>query len=314
MSFLTLAMMWNIMSVEGIWYQSWGIHGISKRMAEIIRAGGSELWLGMPVKRIVVENGQARGVVTADDGFTGADWIVSNADYKTTFLELMEPTAVMGEFLEKVGSAPYTGSELCVYLGVETNKIDLSRMRATHLFYCARPGQAEEIRPGTDVLNLESKEIELCRWTDNEPDHAPPGYLGLILRVGFDYDHFARFRTGEKKRTPEYQAYKTELALKLVRVVENIIPGLAAGAIELMEVATPLAYRDWGHRYQGSIAGWSWRADWTRNFGRMLLGETPVRNLLLAGIYAPSELFMGGVPTAIRTGELAASLILDNKI
>ena len=117
MSFLTLAMMWNIMSVEGIWYQSWGIHGISKRMAEIIRAGGSELWLGMPVKRIVVENGQARGVVTADDGFTGADWIVSNADYKTTFLELMEPTAVMGEFLEKVGSAPYTGSELCVYLG-----------------------------------------------------------------------------------------------------------------------------------------------------------------------------------------------------
>ncbi len=313
MSFLTLAMMWNIMAVEGIWYPSWGIHGISDRLAEIIRAEGGELWLGMPVKKIVVEKGQARGVLIADDSFIGAEWIVSNADSKTTFLELMEPAAVASDFLDKVRQTPYTGSEICVYLGVEANRIDLSRMRATHLFYCARPGQAEETRRGTDGFNLESKEIEVCRWTDNEPDHAPPGYLGLILRVGFDYDHFARFRTGEKKRTPEYRAYKTALALKLVRVVENIIPGLA-GATALMEVATPLTYRDWGHRYQGSIAGWSWRADWTRNFGRKLLVETPVRNLLLAGIYAASELFMGGVPTAMRTGELAASLILENKI
>ena len=312
MSFLTLAMMWNIMAVEGIWYPSWGIHGISDRLAEIIRAGGGELWLGMPVKKIIIENGQANGVLTADDNFIGADWIVSNADAKTTFLELMEPRAVSDEFLEKVRQTPYTGSELCVYLGVEAEKIDLSQMRATHLFYCARPGQAEETRPGTDGLNLESKEIEVCRWTDNEPGQAPSGYVGLILRVGFDYDHFARFRTGEKKRTSEYQAYKTELALKLVKIVENIIPGLS-GAIELMEVATPLTYRDWGHRYQGSIAGWSWGADWTGNFGRKLLVETPVRNLFLAGIYAASELFMGGVPTAIRTGELAASLILENK-
>ncbi|MBC7349901.1 MAG: NAD(P)/FAD-dependent oxidoreductase [Candidatus Aminicenantes bacterium] len=313
MSFLTLAVMWNIMSVEGIWYPSWGIQGISDRLAEIIRAGGGGLWLGMPVKRIVVENGQARGIMTADDGFIGADWIVSNADFKTTFLELIESAAVPGEFLERVRNTPYTGSELCVYLGVEAEKIDLSQMRATHLFYCARPGQTEETEPRTDGLNLESKEIEVCRWTDNEPGQAPPGYVGLILRVGFDYDHFARFRTGEKKRAPEYRAYKTELALKLVRVVENIIPGLS-GAIELMEVATPLTYQDWGHRYQGSIAGWSWGADWTGNFGRKLLVETPVRNLLTVGIYAASELFMGGVPTAMRTGELAARLILENKI
>lgn len=311
MSFLTLAMMWNIMSEEGIWYPSWGIHGIADRLVEIIKAGGGELWLGVPVKKIIVENGQASGLLSADDCFIGADWIVSNADSKTTFLELLESRALPEDFLEKVRVTPYTGSELCVYLGVEARKIDLSRMRATHLFYWAEPGQKSATGSEVEGLNLESKEIEICRWTDNEPGQAPAGYIGLILRTGFDYDHFARFRTGEKKRTPEYRAYKTSLALKLIRVVEDIIPGLSE-AIDLMEVATPLTYRDWGHRYQGSIAGWSWGADWARSFGRKLLVETPIRNLFQVGIYAASELFMGGMPTAMRTAELVADLILKN--
>lgn len=46
MPFPRLAMMWNNMSVDGIWYPSWGIHGISQRLVETIRAGGGELWLG----------------------------------------------------------------------------------------------------------------------------------------------------------------------------------------------------------------------------------------------------------------------------
>jgi len=91
-----------------------------------------------------------------------------------------------------------------------------------------------------------------------------------------------------------------------------VIPGLSQ-AVELMEVATSLTYQDWRHRYQGSIAGWSWSADWTKAFGRKLLVETPIRNLLMVGIYAASELFMGGVPTAMRTGELASHLILEKR-
>ncbi|MCX8160574.1 MAG: hypothetical protein N3G18_06555, partial [Candidatus Saccharicenans sp.] len=83
-------------------------------------------------------------------------------------------------------------------------------------------------------------------------------------------------------------------------------------AIELMEVATPLTYQDWGHRYRGSIAGWSWSGEWTQSFERKLLVETPVRNLLMVGIYAASELFMGGVPTALRTAELVSHLILGS--
>lgn len=308
MSFLTLALMWHLMAVEGIWYPSWGIHGISDRLVEVIKAGGGELYFGLPAKKIVVENGQARGVVTEDNTLVGADWVVSNADYKTTFLELVEPGALSPAFRKKIKTVPYTGSELCVYLGLNAARCDFSRMRASHLFYSPQ-SQA----PGgylDEGLKLDVQEIEICRWTDNEPGQAPAGYIGLVLRAGLDYEYFARFRTGEKRRVPEYRAHKTTLALRLVKIAEEVLPGLSE-AIELMEVATPLTYQDWGHRYQGSIAGWSWGREWTESFGRKLLVETPVRNLLMVGIYAASELFMGGVPTAMRTAELASHLILE---
>ncbi|MCX8159990.1 MAG: NAD(P)/FAD-dependent oxidoreductase, partial [Candidatus Saccharicenans sp.] len=268
MSFLTLALMWHIMSVEGIWYPSWGIHGISDRLARVIREAGGELYFGLPAKKIVIQDGLARGVITEDNTLVGADWVVSNADYKTTFLELVEPNSLETDFVDKIKTTPYTGSELCVYLGLNPARCDFSRMRATHLFYS--PGQKRDGQDEADELNLENKEIEICRWTDNEPTQAPGSYAGLVLRVDLSYDHFARFRTGEKKRLPEYKAHKTALALKLVRIVEQVLPGLSE-AIELMEVATPLTYQDWGHRYRGSIAGWSWSGEWTQSFERKLL-------------------------------------------
>lgn len=309
MSFLTLAIMWHIMSVEGICYPGWGIHGISDRLLEVFRAEGGEYYQGLPVQKILVENNQAAGVLTGDGSVISADRMVSNVDYKSTFLELIDESALEPEFLSRIRAIPYTGSELCVYLGLNPAQCDFSRMKATHLFYCHEP--SKKTRRSDDLLDLAGKEIEICRWTDNEPRQVPDGRAGLVLRLGFDHDRFAPFRTGDKKRTPEYLAYKTRLAIKLIKTVEQVIPGLSK-AIELMEVATPLTYQDWGRRYQGSIAGWSWSAEWTNAFGPKVLVETPINNLYMVGIYAASKLFMGGVPTAMRTGELAAHLICSD--
>ena len=77
-----------------------------------------------------------------------------------------------------------------------------------------------------------------------------------------------------------------------------------------MEAATPLTYRDWGRRTSGSIAGWSWSDRAARLPGRMLV-RTPVPGLLSAGIYAATGLFLGGVPTALFTGGLAADIVLE---
>jgi len=77
-----------------------------------------------------------------------------------------------------------------------------------------------------------------------------------------------------------------------------------------METATPLTYRDWGGRYEGSIAGWTWAARPSAERIGKILVRTPVPGLLAAGAYAATELFLGGVPTALYTGNLAADIIL----
>jgi len=67
-------------------------------------------------------------------------------------------------------------------------------------------------------LNLGKREIEIYRWTNNEPGQTPAGYTGLVIRAGLDYKNFAAFRTGERKRALEYKAHKTAGALKLVKM------------------------------------------------------------------------------------------------
>ncbi|MDI6844920.1 MAG: NAD(P)/FAD-dependent oxidoreductase [Candidatus Saccharicenans sp.] len=307
MSFLTLTTMWNIMSKVGIWYPEPGIHGICDALLELFKKEGGEYRPGTGVKRILVEKRKATGILLEDGTIVNSEAVVSNADYKTTFLQLVEESALEAGFFRMIEEIPYTGSELCVYLGIDPQGCDFSRMKATHLFFS--PFALEPAENLDEFPELASGEMEICRWTDNEPSHAPGGKVSLILRLGMNYERFAKFRTGEKKRTTDYIACKKHLALKLVRIAERIIPGLSQ-AVELMDVATPLTYQDWGHRYRGSIAGWSWSSEHTRASGRKVLIETPVMNLFMVGIYAVSELFMGGFPTSLRTGELTSRLLL----
>jgi len=308
MSLLNLAFMWNIMSEVGIWFPSCGIHGFCHLFQGVILSRGGEIETSVSVKEILVRGRRVEGVRCATGDTYQAGWVVSNADYKKTFLELMDPSAVAPAFLETVRKVPYTSSELCVYLGLRSATLDLSRMKATHLFF------RRDIRDGADA-NLEdfdNREIEICRWSDNAPDSAPAGRVSLILRVGFPYEHFASWRTGEKKRRAGYKDYKMDLAKRLVAAVESVLPGLSR-SIEIMEIATPLTYQDWGQRTFGSIAGWSWSAAPASIFPGKLLIETPVQNLLMAGMFAAAELFLGGVPTAVRTADLAADLVLSGR-
>jgi all-trans-retinol 13,14-reductase len=306
MSMLNLAFMWNAMSEVGIWFPSCGIHGLCRRLQDAVLSCGGEIKIAAPVAEIIIDDRRAEGVRTADGGVYQAGWIVSNADYKRTFLELMNPDSVARDFLEMVRNVAYTGSELCVYLGVDPRDIDFGRMKATHIFFQKDIRRAAAAHPE----DFDSREIEICRWSDNAFDSAPAGRASLVLRVSFPYDHFSSWRTAEKKRKNGYKEYKTELAGRLIETVEHILPGLS-NSIEVMEIATPLTYRDWGQRFCGSVAGWTWTPESASVLPGKLLIETPIRNLFMAGIYAAAELFMGGVPTAMHTAAMAADSILE---
>ncbi|MFX0186583.1 MAG: phytoene desaturase family protein [Candidatus Hodarchaeota archaeon] len=305
MNMVHLAFMWNIMSIEGIWFPSCGIHGINELLSEYIQKNNGEIKLNSPVIKIIIENSRAIGVETEEGKFFRAHWIVANADYKKVYLDLIDPNMIAKSYLDIIKNTAYTGSEFCVYLGVDSDKIDFSRMRADHLFYRAKIAKSED----DDLDDFENKEIEICLWSNKSPNFAPEGMKSLVIRVTMPYKHFEKWRIGEKMRKEGYKEYKNALAEKLIKVVEQILPGLSS-SIQKIEIATPLTYRDWGQRYNGSVAGWSRDMKKIRVTTKLLI-ETPIQNLLMVGIYSVLEPFLGGYPVSMYTGCLAADLILE---
>jgi phytoene dehydrogenase-like protein len=305
MSMLNLALMWNVMAEEGIWFPSCGVHGIADLLRRKTMDFAGEVRLSAPVRQITVRDGRAVGVVTAEGRTFESRWVISNADYKTTFLDLLDASTVPGADMDSIRSIPYTDSELCVYMGLRPAETDLRAVHAEHLFF------RKEIREGepADPEDFDNREIEICFWSKKAPELAPAGRASLVLRASFPYGHFAAWRTGEKARKEGYKEYKARLAQRLIKTAESILPGLST-AVEVMDIATPLTYRDWGGRYDGSIAGWTWGPMESGPFPGKILVRTPVPGLLAAGVYAATELFLGGVPTALYTGSLAADYIL----
>jgi phytoene dehydrogenase-like protein len=305
MSMLGLASMWNIMADEGIWYPSCGVHGITDLFMRRLLECGAEVRLGTSVKKILVHKGRVAGIVTEGGEVLESRWVVSNADYKATFLELLDAGDVPIADLSAIRDVPYTGSEFCIYLGLRPREVDLRAFRAEHLIY------RHEVRdaPRSDPEDFDDREIELCLWSRKAPELAPPDRAALLLRARFPIRHFEKWSPGPGQRGEGYPEYKKRLAGRLIKTAERILPGLS-GAVEVMETATPLTYRDEGSRYEGSIAGWSWSGPDSARLPGKLLVQSPVPGLLMAGVYAASELFLGGVPTALYTGSLAADIVL----
>src|SRR5262249_53365150 len=79
-------------------YVRGGMGQITAAMAAAVREQGGLIRTGCAVQRILVEDGRAVGVELADGERIGASVVVSNADPKRTFLQLVDP-AVLPEAL-----------------------------------------------------------------------------------------------------------------------------------------------------------------------------------------------------------------------
>ena len=309
-----LAAMWNLMLHEGIWYPEDGLRTIGDRLRRRVTdpGGKGEIRLGTEVVRISLRGGKVGGVELTSGERWAAPKVISNADFKNTFLRLLERRALPGELYREVQEARQTESNLQVSLGLKKDRVDLTAFaRAGRLIY-RRPEEEPppdwdqpEIRPE----NLAAGELELSLWTRDDPSLAPEGGAVLIIRTAADYGHFARHRPGWKQRSPTYAGYKMRLGQALVREAETILPGLT-DAVQWMDVATPLTFEERGGRSGGAVAGWSWNFEETRDPMPRELVRTPLSGLFMAGYQAFSSLFTGGVPSALESGRRAADYIL----
>ena len=95
-----------------------GIGALSDALAASARSFGADIRTGAVVEGIATEQGRVVGVRLAGEGMLRAPVIVSNADPRTTFFELLDPYELSAKVVRHVRNIKYRGSAARVLLAL----------------------------------------------------------------------------------------------------------------------------------------------------------------------------------------------------
>lgn len=96
-----------------------GMSSVSEALAHSARNNGATIRTGMPVRRIVIENGRASGVET-ESGEVFSSWlVVSNADPKTTVMKLVGARNVETGFANRIHHVRMRGNAAKLHLALD---------------------------------------------------------------------------------------------------------------------------------------------------------------------------------------------------
>lgn len=161
-----------------------GMGRLTELMAEAARDQGATIRTNAPVARIVVEGGRATGVALASGERITARRVISNADPKRTFLQLVEPAAVEARLrarLERVQTHAAAGLKLHCALSelpeyrVDRPLTDLQQREATLILAPDRAYREAAWRAASQGELPERPIIAGFIPSVYDPSLAPPG-------------------------------------------------------------------------------------------------------------------------------------------
>ena len=251
-------------------------------LTEAIRERGGEVRLNSAVRLINVTGGSAAGLTFADGRQISARAVVTNADLRRTFLELIDPKELPGEFRAGVVAARPATSAFTVHLGIDF---------------------VPDIRPAIHVKDVQSIGITLLSRID--PTAAPPGHSTLAITALQPHAQARQwFIDGseedweEARQAPDYAERKKKFGDRLIAIAEEVVPGLSAHIVYRDE-ASPLTFTRYDWSRAGSIYGVTQK-------DRLKGVKSPIAGLVVAG----SSTHGPGVEAAVISGACAADALV----
>jgi phytoene dehydrogenase-like protein len=224
-------------------------------MADAAREAGVEIRTGAEVLRILVKDGAASGVVLADGTEIAASTVVSGADPRRTFLNLIDPVELEPDFMTRIRNyrCPGTVAKLnfaLTALPAFTGITDPTAMLRGRV----------HIGPGIDYLERAfdaskygetspSPYLDVTFPSIADPSMAPAGRH--VMSVHMQYAPF-------KRRSGTWDAQEYTLADIALRALGSYAPGITS-LVEHRQVITPLDLErvyglTGGHIYHGELA------------------------------------------------------------
>lgn len=263
-------------------YPHGGSIQIGKNMADTFTALGGKIQYRSKVEKVIVENGEVKGVRTKD-GEILADAVIVTQDARAAIDSLFEEP-INEPWANKMRKNVITEQNIFISLGV---KADLSELP----YACILP-----LKKPLEYAGCKWSEIRINNYARYK-DHSPEGGTSITcLLIG---DCYKFWKTAKEDGT--YKAKKDELGRLFVDAVSEFIPEVKNN-LEVIDVATPCTYE----RYCGSYEG-SWMSVWNvkgkqDNYPQ----KCGIKGLYFAGLRI---MMPGGLPIAVYTGRQAVQYL-----
>ncbi len=220
---------------------------MNQAIMEAVRRMGGVVKLNCGVKRLVLENGAAVGVIDENGAEYRAKKIISNISPLATYGALLKADEVPEAAREYL--KPYTVgiSAITCFIGLDCTPEEIGFTTSFTLNYESFDANkdfndAYKLLPENDPL------VATC-YTVDDPQVSPQGTS--IITAGT-----LKYSAEWEKLTPEqYYEMKYEAGRRIVARLEKMYPGFTSH-IEEMEIATPLTHMRYLNHPGGAIYGY----------------------------------------------------------
>jgi prolycopene isomerase len=224
-----------------------GSQALSNAIINRFLSNGGTVRFNCGVKKIVVEKGAVRGVVTERGDHIAAKYVVSNASPVSAYVQLIDPEKVPGEALREMGGRSLSPSGFVMFIGCDCEPDTLGITEATN-FLLDDTDFTDSIFSQMRQLDIGGQLLVLSCYDVAYPDFSPPGTCQLNV---------VTLKYGEPwLRIPPTQYHRTKFrcAEDMLRRVTEIFPEVR-NHIEEVDVATPLTHMRYLGHPQGAIYG-----------------------------------------------------------
>ncbi|MFE3059453.1 phytoene desaturase family protein [Nocardia sp. NPDC059239] len=252
---------------HGTYYPRGGFGTLVDALSAAVVANGGEVRLGAEVERILVEDGRAAGVVVGGGEVLRARVVVSNADARQTFGELVGWESLPPALHRRLDRYQLAPSAFALYGRLRADPSELGLSHEGFVFGSWDPdliwADVQAARPGGIWVTVP---------TMVDPELATEGgHLAIVTSL---------VRTGADG---SWREIRDSHGQRLLEAVENGVPGFR-DAFETIEIATPDTLFRYGRNAGGAAYGWENTPAQTAS--KRLPHRTPLPGLYLSGHWA----------------------------
>ena len=268
----------------GAYFPKGGSGAFANALQKKFEQLGGKIYLSSKVDKIIVNNSKAEGVVLNNNRqILKADYIISNADAKHTFMDLIGSEYIDYEYLDRISKMKESIQLFITYLGVDIEKDELINKSGWHY-------------DSDDINNKDNIPLFVGMPTLLDSSLAPKNKHIIEIYTKIPNNAI---------RTDKYKEDKKDFENKLIDRFEKVIPGLRSRII-YKESATSKTVKRYTSNSNGVAYGWAPVPE--QSWMNCLPNETPVENLHLTGHWSYPG---AGVMAVFNSGLITARRILS---